>query len=185
MNPLSIGRRVAIAVALIVAVALQTSFFSHLAWRGVVPDLVMLVVIAVALVRGPLPGMLLGFAGGLLLDLAPPADHVAGRWALALVLIGSLAGQFGPGQRTGLGARTALVAGCSFVATSVVTLSGLVVDDLDYSFTDLLAVVLIALVLDVIASLVVLVPLTRLAGRSEESRPGTGALAGLTVRGPR
>lgn len=195
MNPLSIGRRVAIAIVLVVAVALQTSFFSHLAWRGVVPDLVMLVVVAVALVRGPMPGMLLGFAGGLLLDLAPPADHVAGRWALALVLIGFLAGQFGPGpdgsaQRTGLAARTALVAGCSFVATSVVSLSGLVVDDLDYSFTDLLAVVLIALVLDVIASLVLLGPLTRLAGRTEETRRGAGglgrgALSGLTVRGRR
>ena len=36
---------------------------------------------------------MLGFAAGLLLDLAPPADHVAGRWALALVLVGYLAGR--------------------------------------------------------------------------------------------
>ncbi len=32
-------------------------------------------------------------APGLLLDLAPPADHVAGRWALALLLAGYVAGR--------------------------------------------------------------------------------------------
>ena len=37
--------------------------------------------------------MTLGFFGGLLVDLAPPADHVAGRWALALVVAGYLAGR--------------------------------------------------------------------------------------------
>jgi hypothetical protein len=30
----------------------------------------------------------LGFVAGLLLDLVPPADHEAGRWALALVVVG-------------------------------------------------------------------------------------------------
>ena len=46
-----------------------------------------------ALVRGPQFAAVLGFFAGLLLDLAPPADHVAGRWALALVVVGYVAGR--------------------------------------------------------------------------------------------
>ena len=57
------------------------------------PNLCLLVVVAAALtVEAPF-ALLLGFTAGLTLDLAPPADHVAGRWALALVLVGYLAGR--------------------------------------------------------------------------------------------
>ena len=72
---------------------LQVSVFPHLAWRGVVPDLVLLVVVRVGLRVGSEFAMVLGFGGGLLLDLAPPADHVVGRWALALVVVGLVAGR--------------------------------------------------------------------------------------------
>lgn len=164
MPPLSWGRRAGLLAALLLAVALQTTFFSHLAWRGVVPDLAMLVVIGLAITRGPMVGMVWGFGAGLLIDLAPPADHVAGRWALALVVVGHLAGTFAAQARPGVWGRLPFVAGCSFVATSLVALTGLVVDDMGQGIGDLLAVVLIALVLDVAASFVVL-PLTfRLAG---------------------
>ena len=57
------------------------------------PNLALLVVVAAALVRGPEFAAALGFIGGLAIDLAPPADHVAGRWALALVVVGYLAGR--------------------------------------------------------------------------------------------
>ena len=83
----------AAGLAVSVALVLQLSVFSQLSWHGVVPDLVLLVVVAAALVRGAEFGMVLGFAGGVLLDLAPPADHVAGRWALALLLVGYVAGR--------------------------------------------------------------------------------------------
>ena len=71
---------------------LQVAVFPHLAWEGIVPNFCLLVVVAAALVRGPAFAATLGFFAGLLLDLAPPADHVAGRWALALVLVGYVAG---------------------------------------------------------------------------------------------
>ena len=58
-----------------------------------VPNLALLVVVAAALVRGPEFAAVLGFAAGLAVDLAPPADRVAGRWALALVVVGYLAGR--------------------------------------------------------------------------------------------
>ena len=43
---------------------------------------------AASISRGPQVGAVVGFCAGLLVDLAPPADHVAGRWALALVVVG-------------------------------------------------------------------------------------------------
>ena len=55
--------------------------------------------IAAALVRGPDYAALVGFAAGLVLDLAPPADHTAGRWALSLVLVGYLTGLAKPRRR--------------------------------------------------------------------------------------
>lgn len=169
LPPLAWGRRVAIAAVLVAMVVLQTSFFSHLAWRGVVPDLAMLVVLSVGVARGPMAGMLLGFGAGLLLDLAPPADHVAGRWALALVVVGVLAGAFGAGGRVSATNRVVLVAACSFAATSIVALTGLLVDDVQYSIPDLLAVVAIALVLDLVASLFVVWWAVRLAGGSSRT----------------
>ena len=69
--------------------------FSHLAVQGVVPDLVLLVVVAAGLAYGSELGLVLGFGAGLLLDLAPPADHYAGRWALALMVVGYVAGRLG------------------------------------------------------------------------------------------
>ena len=80
-------------LAVSVALVLQASVFSHLAVQGVVPDLVLLVVVAAGLAYGSELGLVLGFGAGLLLDLAPPADHYAGRWALALLVVGYVAGR--------------------------------------------------------------------------------------------
>ena len=85
----------------------------------------LLLVVAAALTRGPEVAAVLGFFGGMVIDLAPPADHVAGRWALALVLVGYLAGKVRP-ERRALGlAALATVAAASFVGTSIFALSGL------------------------------------------------------------
>ena len=88
-----VAAAVAAGVAVLVALVLQTSVLPHLAWHGVAPDLVLVVVVAVALTRGAHTGTVVGFAAGVLVDLAPPADHVAGRWALALMLVGYVAGR--------------------------------------------------------------------------------------------
>ena len=80
-------------LVLLVAVVLQVSRVLALSFDGVVPNLALLVVVAAALVRGPEFAAVLGFLGRPGLDLAPPADHVAGRWALALVVVGYLAGR--------------------------------------------------------------------------------------------
>lgn len=59
---------------------------------GVGPDLVLLVVIALAMVSGPPAGAAIGFLAGLAADIAPPADHAIGRYALVLCLVGYLCG---------------------------------------------------------------------------------------------
>jgi hypothetical protein len=80
------------AAVIVLAVCLQVGLLADVSVAGVVPDLVLLVVVGVALVHGPSRAAVVGLLAGLTLDLAPPADHTAGRWALALVLVGYLAG---------------------------------------------------------------------------------------------
>ncbi|MER6160428.1 rod shape-determining protein MreD [Streptomyces sp. NPDC001868] len=76
----------------IVALVIQVSVLARLHLPGAVPDLVLLTVLGLALVYGHVGGALVGFGAGLLSDLAPPADHAAGRYALVLCVIGYLAG---------------------------------------------------------------------------------------------
>jgi rod shape-determining protein MreD len=56
------------------------------------PDLVVLVVVAAALARGPATGVLVGLAGGWLVDLVPPGAAPAGGTALVLAAVGALVG---------------------------------------------------------------------------------------------
>ncbi|MFE7105480.1 rod shape-determining protein MreD [Streptomyces sp. NPDC057575] len=79
-------------VLVVVALVVQVSVLARLQLPGAVPDLLLLVVLALAFVYGHVSGALIGFGAGLLADLAPPADHAAGRYALVLCLIGYLAG---------------------------------------------------------------------------------------------
>ena len=58
-------------------------------------SLALVAVLAFAYVRGPSFGALLGFCAGLLVDVAPPADGVAGLWALAFTLAAYLVGAAG------------------------------------------------------------------------------------------
>ncbi|MFJ2769518.1 rod shape-determining protein MreD [Streptomyces sp. NPDC087300] len=76
----------------VVALVIQVSVLARLQLPGAVPDLVLLTVLGLALVYGHVGGALIGFGAGLLSDLAPPADHAAGRYALVLCVIGYLAG---------------------------------------------------------------------------------------------
>ncbi|MBP2402856.1 rod shape-determining protein MreD [Streptomyces syringium] len=79
-------------VLVVVALVVQVSVFARLHLPGAVPDLLLLVVIALALVYGHTSGALIGFFAGLLADLAPPADHATGRYALVLCLVGYVVG---------------------------------------------------------------------------------------------
>ncbi|WP_327694882.1 MULTISPECIES: rod shape-determining protein MreD [unclassified Streptomyces] len=84
------------ATLVIVAMVIQVSVLARLHLPGAVPDLLLLTVLGLALVYGHVGGALVGFGAGLLADLAPPADHAAGRYALVLCLVGYLAGLVKP-----------------------------------------------------------------------------------------
>ncbi len=158
------------ASVLVVALIAQVSVFSHVSWNGVVPNLVLLGVVGIALSRGAHFGVLAGFGAGVLLDLAPPADHVAGRWALALLVVGYVAGRVGEELRPTLSALVAAAAGCSFLGTSIFALTGIVLGDPALTVPELLTVVGAALVWDVLLAPVVLPIVLRLFARLEPDR---------------
>ncbi|WP_323792872.1 rod shape-determining protein MreD [Nocardioides sp.] len=163
----STARVAIVSLAVVVALVLQTTVFPHLAWRGVVPDLVLLVVVAAGLVRGSQFAMVTGFSAGVLLDLAPPADHVAGRWALALLLVGYVAGRVRRDVLPSVGTVLATVAACSFLGSSVFLLSGLILQDTAASVPALLQVVVAAVLWDVVLAAFVVPPVTRALDRLE------------------
>ena len=160
-------RALAAGALVVVALVLQVSVFPHVAWEGVVPNLALLVVVGAALTRGPQFAMTLGFAAGVLLDLAPPADHTVGRWALALVLVGYVAGQVRQDVRPGTGVVVATVAAASALGTSAYALSGLVLGEVDTGIGGTLAVIGIAVLWDVLLTPLVLPVVMRVLERLE------------------
>jgi rod shape-determining protein MreD len=80
------------SVLTVVALVVQVCVLARLQLPGAVPDLMLLTVLGLAITYGHVGGALVGFGAGLLADLAPPADHAAGRYALVLCVIGYLAG---------------------------------------------------------------------------------------------
>jgi rod shape-determining protein MreD len=93
---------VALPVALFAAVVAQLTIVNRLPLPGGdAPDLVLLLVAAVAVVSTPLIGAVTGFVGGLALDVAPPDTHYAGEYALVFCLTGYATARW----------RTALYAG--------------------------------------------------------------------------
>lgn len=159
------ARWLAAFAAVVVALVVQVSLFPHLAWHGIVPNLCLLVVVAAALtVEAPF-ALILGFTAGLTLDLAPPADHLAGRWALALTVAAFLAARVRQDVKPTALAVVGTVASASFVATSLFALSGVLLADPAMSVAGLLEVVLVAVVWDVLLTPFVLPPLMKLFAR--------------------
>jgi rod shape-determining protein MreD len=82
----------ALPVALFAAVVVQLTVVNRLPLPGGdAPDVVLLLVAAVAVTSSTMTAMLTGFAGGLALDTAPPVSHYAGEYALVFCLAGYLA----------------------------------------------------------------------------------------------
>jgi rod shape-determining protein MreD len=159
---------VLVSAALVVAaLVLQVALLPDLVWDGIVPNLCLLVVVAAALVRGPAFAATLGFFAGLMLDLTPPADHVAGRWALALVVVGYVAGLMRQDTRPTLTTLLLTTATSSFVGTSVYALSGLVLGDAVAGSGDLVRILVVSLLWDVALTPLVLPGVMRLLTRTE------------------
>lgn len=151
-------------LAIGVALILQVSLFPHFAWHGIVPNLCLLVVVGAALTINAPSAMVLGFAAGVALDLAPPADHVAGRWALALTVVAFLAARVRQDVKPTATAVVGTVAAASFAGTSIFALTGLLLGE-NGSVPDLLQVIAVAVLWDVLLTPIVLPPLMKLFGR--------------------
>lgn len=167
---MTLARTTAALGAVLLALVLQVSVFPHVAWQGIVPNLVLLVVVAAALTRGAQFAAVLGFVAGVALDLAPPADHVAGRWALALVIVGYVAGRVHQEQRPTATAVVATVAVSSFVGTSVFALTGMLLEDPGFGVASLLQVILVAVLWDVLLTPFALPALMGMFRRLEPER---------------
>jgi rod shape-determining protein MreD len=148
-------------LSIAVALILQVSLFPHLAWHGIVPNLCLLVVVGAALTTNAPSAMVLGFAAGVALDLVPPADHVAGRWALALTVVAFLAARVRQDVKPTAIAVVGTVAAASFVGTSIFALTGLLLGE-SRSVPDLLQVIAVAVLWDVLLTPIVLPPLMKL-----------------------
>ena len=160
-------RALVVAAVVVAAVTVQLGVLPAIAIGDVVPNLVLVVVIAFALARGPEYGVLVGFAAGLILDLAPPADHTAGRWALAFVVVGYLAGLARRDARASALAAVLVVAAGSFIGTSLFALSGLLLQDPGVTFEGVMHVLPIALVYDVVLTPLVVPAVLALMRRLE------------------
>ena len=172
-------RRFLISVV-VVAVALlaQVTFVNRLVLPGgASPDLVLLAVIALALTGGPLAGTLTGFAAGLALDVAPPASHTIGQYALVFCLVG-----YGCGRLAALGeASPVLYVGISAAAAAVGAalhaVLGVMLSDPEVTWAAVRHVLPPSLIYDVILSPFVLYAVVRLNGWAARPAPGESAAA--------
>lgn len=93
------------SLVVFVAALLQVVIVSSLVVAGGAPDLLLVVVVALGLLRGSIPGALLGFVGGLVVDLVTLGT--LGVSSLVLTLAGFWAGRYA--ETTGRDRRFAAV----------------------------------------------------------------------------
>jgi rod shape-determining protein MreD len=97
------GSALRAAILVFAAALFQAGLFASLAVVGGTPDVLLLVVISLALLRGSVPGAVFGFFGGLVIDLL--TLETLGVTSLVLTLAGFWAGRYG--ETTGRSRRLA------------------------------------------------------------------------------
>ena len=176
-------RRALISCAVVlVALIAQLTIINRLALPGGAgPDLVLLAVVALAFTGGPVPGMVTGFLAGLALDVAPPASHTIGQYALVFCLVG-----YACGRLAALGEATpvlyvAISAAAVAVGAVLHAALGVMLSDPQVTWSAVRHVLPPSLLYDVILSPFVLYGVVRLsawAGRA------AGGHEGAEVAGP-
>jgi rod shape-determining protein MreD len=119
-----------VVVLALLAVLVDTVVFAPLGLPGAPPNVLLLVVAALALVLGPAAGAFVGFFAGLAADVLPPSDHLIGRYALVLCLAGYLVGLLREEVRDSVLLALVSVAVAAGIATVLyVLLGGMLGDD--------------------------------------------------------
>ncbi|MFJ8583958.1 rod shape-determining protein MreD [Streptomyces sp. NPDC093595] len=167
----------------VVALVLQVSILARLQLPGAVPDLLLLVVLALALVYGHVSGALIGFGAGLLADLAPPADHAAGRYALVLCVIGYLAGLTKPenGQLRSATGPMVMVVAAAVASTLLYAGVGALVGDTAARHVGLVSLLISAVIYDVLLAPFTVPLIMALARRAENDPLAENTGAGTDV----
>ncbi|MFF8590531.1 rod shape-determining protein MreD [Streptomyces sp. NPDC015220] len=162
--------RILLSITLVVvALVVQVSVLSRLHLPGAVPDLLLLTVLGLAMVYGHVGGAFVGFGAGLLADLAPPADHAAGRYALVLCVIGYLAGLIKPetGQVKSAIGPMAVVVAAAIGSTLLYAGVGALVGDTAARHVGLPGLLISAAVYDLLLAPFVVPGIMALARRSD------------------
>jgi rod shape-determining protein MreD len=124
------SQRVAFRIAIVITACLvQVGIVNRLGLPGGRPDLLLLIVVALALVGGSQRGALFGFFAGLTADLLPPADHLTGQLAFAYTVVGYLAGMIDRGEDTSVLSTILMVAGGSVAVVLLYAGLGTIVGD--------------------------------------------------------
>ncbi|MEU2183621.1 rod shape-determining protein MreD [Streptomyces thermolilacinus] len=176
---------------IVVALVVQVSVLARLHLPGAVPDLVLLTVVGLSMVYGHVSGALIGFAAGLLADLAPPADHAVGRYALVLCVIGYVAGLTRPetGQPRSATGPMVMVVAAAIGSTLLYAGVGALVGDTGARHVGLASLILTAVVYDLLLAPFTVPWIMALARRADndplaESAAATGTVtAGWTAGG--
>ena len=169
-----------------VTVVVQLTIVDRIAFPGGGgPDLVLLLVAALALAGGPMAGVLTGFFAGLALDVAPPGSHFTGEDALVFCLIGYacglLADDFSGDAEQGRSAlfEIMVTAAGAVCGEALVALLGVMLSDPRVSWPAITNVLPAAVAYDILLCPFVLYAAAaslRLAGvRREGHRPGWSA----------
>ncbi len=152
---------------------------------GAGPDLVLVVVVAVALTGGPMEGMLGGFCAGLALDVAPPATHLVGQYALVFCLVGYGCGLLGVSLERSAWAPIAVVAVGSVAGELLYALTGMIFGDPDITWTAIRHTLPASVVYDVLLSPFVLYAVARARGIAIQGLSAlTGGADGAVVLTP-
>ncbi|MFG3258004.1 rod shape-determining protein MreD [Streptomyces sp. NPDC048172] len=168
------------ASLVVVALIVQVTVLARLQLPGAVPDLLLLVVLGLALVYGHTAGALVGFTAGLLADIAPPADHAVGRYALVLCVIGYAAGLTKPdnGQHRSATVPMLVVASAAISSTLLYAGVGALVGDTAARQVGLTGLLVTATIYDLLLAPFTVPLIMALARRSEKDPLGDGAGAG-------
>ena len=178
---------------LLIAILIQLTILDNLRLPGGAgPDLVLVVVVAVGLTGGPVEGMLGGFCAGLALDVAPPATHLVGQYALVFCLVGYSCGRLRVSLDHSAWAPIVVVAVGSAAGELLYALTGMIFGDPDITWTAIRQVLPASVLYDVLLSPFVLYAVARVQGIAIQGlaalrggdapallTPGLAAAAGL------
>jgi rod shape-determining protein MreD len=162
-----IPRAVLIVVLVLLACVIDAVLFDPINLPGSPPNLLLLIVAALALVLGPVGGAVTGFLAGLAADVLPPADHLIGRYALVLCLAGYVVGLLRDEARDSVMVALGAVAAAAGLATLLYGALGGLLSDGRVGAHTILSSLPFSIVYDVLLAPFVVPWVMKLARRTE------------------